>query len=111
MRGNNGDNIINGGDGNDELTGRGGADSFLFDTPLDAAFNVDVITDFNVADDTIRREHDLRRVRPRHALGRRVRGRHRRAGCHDRIIYNNATGALFYDSDGSAAQPPSSSPP
>ena len=51
--GNAGNNVINGGDGHDTLTGLAGADSFLFDTPLDAAVNLDVITDFSVADDTV----------------------------------------------------------
>ena len=53
VRGNSGNNVINGGDGNDELTGLSGNDFFHFTTALDAATNVDVITDFNVAQDTI----------------------------------------------------------
>ena len=44
---------MNGGDGRDDLTGLGGQDQFLFNTPLNAATNVDRIIDFNVADDTI----------------------------------------------------------
>jgi hypothetical protein len=38
-------NIINGGNGDDELTGLGGQDAFLFNTALDAAAHVDVIAD------------------------------------------------------------------
>ena len=59
VRGNNGNNVINGGDGNDELTGRGGEDSFLFDTALERGVNIDVVTDFDVADDTILLDDDI----------------------------------------------------
>jgi Ca2+-binding RTX toxin-like protein len=101
VRGNNGNNILNGGDGNDELTGRGGQDSFLFDTPLDAAFNVDVIADFDVADDTILLDDDifssglgLGNI----SAGEFVIGAAALDG-NDRIIYDDATGALYYDAD------------
>ena len=53
VRGNNGNNVLAGGDGRDTLTGLGGQDSFLFNTAPNAANNVDEITDFNVAADTI----------------------------------------------------------
>ena len=104
IRGNAGNNILGGGDGNDELTGLGGADSFLFDTPLDAAFNVDEITDFNVADDTIVLENtifgafsagDL--AAERFVVGATAQD------ASDNILYNDVTGALLYDSDGSGA--------
>jgi Ca2+-binding RTX toxin-like protein len=103
--GNDGDNVIAGRGGDDELTGRAGDDSFLFDTPLDPANNVDVITDFNVADDTILLENAV--------FGTLTAGAPLGAGqfvigaaaqdANDRIIYNNATGDLFYDSDGTGA--------
>ena len=71
-------------DGSDDLIGLGGQDLFVFDTPLDAATNLDVIADFNVADDTIqlRRGH-LQRACPRarQLPGRAVRDRHGRPGC------------------------------
>jgi len=60
--GDNGDNAIQGGDGNDTIGGRDGndtlrgghgRDTFSFDTPLNAATNVDQISDLSVADDTI----------------------------------------------------------
>ena len=43
--------------GNDTLTGGGGADIFVFNAMLNAATNVDTITDFSVVDDTIRLEN------------------------------------------------------
>jgi Ca2+-binding RTX toxin-like protein len=101
VRGNNGNNVLNGGDGNDELTGLGGADTFLFTTPLNAASNVDVITDFNVVDDTIMLNGAIFSgigfgsvATSQFVVGTAAQD----AG--DRIIYNNATGAILYDSDG-----------
>ena len=103
--GNNGNNVINGGDGDDELIGRGGYDYFVFNTALDAASNVDVLSDFNVADDSDR----AGRTRCSRSLGLGALS----AGefvigpaaqdANDHIIYNSATGALLYDSDGSGA--------
>jgi Ca2+-binding RTX toxin-like protein len=106
VRGNAGANVINGGDGNDELTGLGGEDWFLFDTPLDAMFNVDVITDFNVTDDTIRLDDDI--FSSGLTPGNSVAGSQFVIGAAaldagDRIIYNDATGAVLYDSDGTGA--------
>jgi Ca2+-binding RTX toxin-like protein len=100
--GNNGNNVINGGDGDDWLTGLAGQDSFLFDTALDAAVNLDVITDFNVADDTIQLEQDI--FSSNLGLGNIAAGEFvigsAAQDANDRIIYDNATGALLYDSDG-----------
>ena len=101
--GNDGNNVINGGDGNDELTGLGGQDSFLFDTALNAAINVDEITDFNVADDTIWLDDDI--FSSGLTANNSVAGSQFVIGpaaldAGDRIIYNSATGAVLYDSDG-----------
>jgi Ca2+-binding RTX toxin-like protein len=100
--GNNGSNTIGGGNGNDELTGRAGQDGFLFDTPLNAASNVDRITDFNIADDTILLDRDI--FSSSLGLGNISAGEFvigaAAQDANDRIIYNSATGALFYDSDG-----------
>jgi len=51
--GNAGNNFLNGGAGTDALTGGLGADTFVFRDALGAS-NIDTITDFNVAADTIR---------------------------------------------------------
>ena len=102
VAGNNGNNIINGGDGNDQLFGFGGQDAFLFDTPLSAAFNVDDIFDFVVADDTIRLDQDI--FSSSLGLGNISAGElvigTAAQDANDRIIYDSTTGALFYDSDG-----------
>jgi serralysin len=103
VRGNNGSNVLNGGNGRDFLTGLGGTDSFLFDTPLSAALNVDVITDFNVADDTIRLDDDIfsSSLTPFNSVAGSqfvIGAAAQDAG--DRIIYSSATGEVYYDSDG-----------
>jgi Ca2+-binding RTX toxin-like protein len=102
VTGNNGNNILNGAGGDDDLIGRGGQDQFLFNTALDAANNVDRILDFNVADDTILLEQDI--FSSSLGLGNISAGEFvigtAAQDANDRIIYNNANGALFYDSDG-----------
>jgi Ca2+-binding RTX toxin-like protein len=106
VRGNAGDNVINGGDGDDQLTGLGGEDSFRFNTPLSEAFNIDVITDFNVADDTIQLDDDV--FTSDLLANNSVAGSQFVIGAvaldaNHRIIYNDTTGAVYYDSDGTGA--------
>jgi Ca2+-binding RTX toxin-like protein len=100
--GSNASNILNGGDGRDELTGLGGQDRYLFNTPLNAPTNVDVITDFVVADDTILLDNAV--FSSSLGLGNISAGEFvigtAAQDANDRIIYDSSTGALFYDNDG-----------
>ena len=102
VRGSAGNNVINGGDGRDDLIGLGGQDSFLFDTPLNAATNLDRVIDFNVADDTILLDQDI--FSSSLGLGNISAGElvigTAAQDANDRIIYDTSTGALFYDNDG-----------
>ena len=102
ITGNDGANVINGGDGRDTLTGRAGQDNFLFNTPLSEAANIDRITDFTVADDTIWLEDAI--FSSSLGLGNISFGEFvvgaAAQDANDRIIYNSGTGALYYDSDG-----------
>jgi Ca2+-binding RTX toxin-like protein len=103
--GNAGDNRLAGLAGNDTLTGGAGLDIFIFNTPLNAATNVDTITDFSVADDTIRLDDAI--FTAAGAVGTLAAaaftiGAAATTAAH-RIVYNSATGALTYDSNGSAA--------
>ena len=102
--GNNGANVINGGAGNDTLIGSGGNDFFLFNTALNAATNVDTITAYSVAQDTIRLENAVFSTLAVGVLN--ADAFHigaAAADAEDRIIYNSATGGLFYDSNGTGA--------
>jgi Ca2+-binding RTX toxin-like protein len=98
--GNAGSNIIAGGFGNDMLTGYGGADTFVFNTALGQA-NIDRITDFSVRNDTIQLDHTVFAGLSSGALA--AAAFHFGASAtdaDDRIIYNSASGALFFDADG-----------
>jgi Ca2+-binding RTX toxin-like protein len=101
VRGSSGNNVLNGRGGNDELTGFGGHDSFRFDTALDAATNVDVITDFSLVDDLIVLDDAVFGALDTTGLssGEFVIGAAAQ-DANDYIIYDDTTGALLYDSDG-----------
>jgi Ca2+-binding RTX toxin-like protein len=101
--GNNGANQLNGGAGGDYLLGFGGADSFAFTTALGGG-NVDMIGDFSAVDDTILLENAVFTGLAAGALsaGAFVIGA-AAADADDRIIYDSATGRLFFDADGNGA--------
>ena len=99
-----GNDRLFGGAGNDVLTGGAGHDLFYFNTALTA--NVDTITDFNVADDTIVLDHAIFAALAAGTLaaGAFAANTTGLAGdASDRIIYETDTGKLFYDANGSAA--------
>jgi Ca2+-binding RTX toxin-like protein len=105
ISGNSGRNILDGGLGADTLTGGAGGDTFLFRSALSAA-NFDAVTDFSVVDDTIRLENSVFLGLADGALGASAftKGTVNVASdAFDRIIYNSASGALFFDRDGSGA--------
>lgn len=58
LLGGKGNDVLRGQQGADELTGGAGKDAFLFDSSPKIAGNIDVITDFNSADDVIRLDDD-----------------------------------------------------
>lgn len=98
-----GSDRINGGNGNDRLTGGSGADRFFFDAIGSA--NADRILDFSVANDTIFLDRsDFTRITANGTLNADAfHTGSAAADAEDRIIYNEATGQLFYDSDGTGA--------
>jgi serralysin len=113
LYGGRGDDTLLGGDGNDQLygaqgrdilTGNLGQDSFIFQTALGTS-NIDRITDFSVVDDTIRLDNAVFT-----AFGSNgamsSSAFYAGAVAHDstdRILYNNSTGALSYDRDGTGS--------
>jgi len=101
LDGGGGADTLIGGIGNDDLTGGNGADNFVFDTALGAS-NVDDILDFVVADDTIQLD---RAIFSGVAANGTLAASAFVAGtaaldASDRIIYDSATGKIFYDADG-----------
>ncbi len=104
LTGNRGDNILRGAGGNDLLTGGAGADIFLFDTAPGAG-NVDRITDFSVVDDGIALDPLIfAAIGP---VGTLAAGAFQTGAvateADDRILYDGASGAIYYDADGDGA--------
>lgn len=104
IKGGGGDDQIHGGYGNDRLTGGDGADSFVFDTILNLNQNVDQILDFTAADDSILLDRavftaiaDGQLAASAFHLGTEA------ASADHRIIYDSASGSLYYDADGDGA--------
>ena len=105
--GNWGNNVINGGDGNDTLEGFFGQDAFLFNTPLNSASNMDVILDFGAAEDTMRLDDAIfTSLSPGTLAGSEFVIGSAALDGNDFIIYDDTTGAVLYDSDGSGAASP-----
>jgi Ca2+-binding RTX toxin-like protein len=103
VRGNNGTNVINGGNGNDELIGMGGQDVFLFNTALNVTFNIDTLSDFSVADDIMHLDDAIfSTIAPGGLQATQFRVGAAAQDGNDYIIYDSATGALYYDSDGNS---------
>jgi microcystin-dependent protein len=112
LTGDAGANKLIGGAGNDQLSGLGGADVlvgdigadvFIFNAALGGG-NVDAISDFSVADDTIWIENAVFVGLPAGVLA--ANAFQIGAGASDpddRIIYDATTGALSFDADGSGA--------
>ncbi|HTU12232.1 MAG TPA: Ig-like domain-containing protein [Allosphingosinicella sp.] len=103
--GNEGANLLDGGAGSDFLDGKGGADIFAFTTALGAG-NVDTVAAFQAGLDRIALDDAIFTAlgggpgalgaNAFHSGGAAADGA-------DRIIYNSATGQLFYDADGTGA--------
>ena len=96
-----GNDTLHGGDGRDLLIGGSGADAFVFDTAV-MKTAADIIQDFSVADgDRIYLSHKIfsglglgQLSASVFVIGTEARDQD------DRIIYDQATGQLFYDLDG-----------
>ncbi|PZU19286.1 MAG: hypothetical protein DI589_21890 [Shinella sp.] len=113
LTGNNAANVLNGGAGKDTLagglgkdtlTGGSSADSFVFNSRLGLS-NIDKITDFTAGVDVIMLDDDIFTKVGR--IGRLANDAfHIGLKAHDtsdRVIYNKATGALYYDADGNGS--------
>jgi Ca2+-binding RTX toxin-like protein len=89
------------GAGNDVLTGGTGDDAFIFNAPLGASTNVDLIRDFRASDDTIQLDDA---VFTGLAVGALTAGAFAfstaAAEADDRVIYDQSSGNLFFDATG-----------
>lgn len=101
IEGRGGNDMIWGKGGNDILVGSSGKDSFTFDTKLGPS-NIDVILNFNVKDDTIRLNDTVfTKLKSGTLSSKNFAVGPKALDVEDLIIYNNKTGGLFYDPDGS----------
>ena len=98
-----GDDKIWAKNGSDVLIGGAGKDTFTFDT-TPSNKNVDVIVDFNVADDTIRlNDSAFTKLKWGSLSASSFVVGTKALDSDDRIIYDSKTGALSYDADGSGS--------
>ena len=99
LDGGSGNDRLYGRDGADILTGGSGRDIFVFDTAISSG--VDRITDFSAVDDTIWLENAIFTGLPGGSLASSAF--YSGAAAHDasdRIVYDKASGALYFDADG-----------
>ncbi len=103
LNGGAGNDKLDGGTGNDKLTGGAGLDIFRFATKPSA--NIDTLTDFTVADDTIQLENAIfKKFKTPGELNASLFVNAPAAqDANDYLIYNPTTGALSYDADGNGA--------
>jgi Ca2+-binding RTX toxin-like protein len=99
-----GNDSLTGGLGNDSLTGGAGEDVFRFDSVLNGATNVDAIGDFSHADDTIGLNAALFGGVAGGTLAAEAflaaDGATAAVTAEQHVIYDTATGDLYYDADG-----------
>ena len=106
LLGNEGNDVLNGGLGNDRLTGGDGDDTFVFKNTPNASTNIDTISDFDVADDTIQIDNAIFTGLSTGTLASsafRANTTGNAGDATDRIIYETDTGKLYFDADGNGA--------
>ncbi|MBL0407195.1 polysaccharide lyase family 7 protein, partial [Microvirga aerilata] len=112
LTGTSANDLINGGAGDDKiwakngsdvLIGGAGKDTFTFDTKPGSS-NVDMIVDFNVADDTIRLNDTVfTKLKYGQLSSSSFVTGDKALDAGDRIVFNDKTGALSYDADGTGS--------
>lgn len=106
--GNAGVDTLNGGIGSDLLEGGAGVDTFVFNTALGAT-NIDTIVDFTVGTDVIHLDNaifvslTLGALNAANFISSTTVPTDTTGDADDFIKYDSITGALYYDSNGSAA--------
>ena len=103
--GGSGNDSLIGGTGQDDLTGGAGSDHFVF-TTAPGSSNVDTITDYNVAADTIRIDNAVFTGLAGGGLSAGAFARNATGQAtdrSDRIIYETDTGKLYFDRDGTGS--------
>jgi len=104
--GNDAANSLSGGDGDDELSGGAGADRFVFDSlsGVDSVLDFASAADLLAFDDAVFAQVGAEGPLAASAL-RQGAGATQGGDADDRIVFDTATGNLYYDADGSDAAP------
>ncbi len=103
LLGGTGNDTLSGGLGVDKLQGDDGADRFVFSEKPGSA-NADRILDFDAAQDSIRLSHSVFTGIGRGVLDAdQFHAGTEAASASDRIVYDDATGRLYFDADGDGA--------
>ncbi|MDX8492459.1 hypothetical protein RFN29_12800 [Mesorhizobium sp. VK22B] len=106
-----GDDTLRGEGGNDVLTGGRGEDTFVFDTAYGPG-NVDTLTDFDAEHDALYLDNAVftklgsgSLSSPTQVNSGYFELREHAEHSNDHLLYNRATGVLYYDPDGSRSAP------
>ncbi|MEE1657800.1 calcium-binding protein [Microvirga sp. CF3062] len=101
LSGGEGNDLLVGGAGSDWLTGGNGSDTFRFDTALSAS-NVDIVNDFTTGSDVLQLTRNTFTAFANQASVYSWQFTYGSAATtwDHRLVYNSATGALSYDTDG-----------
>jgi Ca2+-binding RTX toxin-like protein len=105
-----GNDKLHGGSGHDRLYGEGGRDTFVFDTRPSKSTNVDRIYGYRVKDDIIQLENGVfTKLGKGSTKGVKLKADMFVTGkkaqdAEDRIVYDKASGALYYDQDGTGSR-------
>lgn len=96
--------------GRDVLTGGAGQDVFVFDTRPNSRTNLDTLTDFSAADDSVWLDNKyLKKLgsgsasSPKKLKAAFFKAADKAKDGNDYLVYNKKTGILYYDADGSGA--------
>lgn len=102
VQGDAGNDVVGGGAGNDSVYGGAGQDMFRFDSALNGSTNVDSLRDFSSVDDTFQLSQAVFSAIGVGTLDASAFHVGRVAeDASDRIVYDQASGRIYYDADGS----------
>jgi Ca2+-binding RTX toxin-like protein len=97
-----GDDYLEGKEGNDSLTGGAGADKFVFNTKFGST-NVDAITDFVSGEDVLVISKKIAKKLSKFTEDNFVYG-DKALDSNDYLIFNSENNTLYYDADGSGTK-------
>lgn len=98
-----GDDYLEGKEGNDSLTGGAGADKFVFNTKFGST-NVDAITDFVSGEDVLVISKKIAKKLAKNFTEDNFVYSNKAEDSNDYLIFNSENNTLYYDADGSGSK-------